>query len=864
MKLNKRNRLFSPLRTACAAALLLCQPAMARLWVDSDPGVGSGVHFAEQTCMADAYLAVGGKGLSTQPGSALNCTAKDIEIARVVPIQPAGQPPLSCDENSTFTFHADVTIKSNAATRWDTTFYLPRIAGTLPQTVQGASLKNCSMLLPRPKEDGAALGLVNGANQGDDGDQCGDIRKSDSVDGSYTLFNQSITMACTDTDHNGQADFKYCASWDNQAVNNCKVSLDATHPVIGGAPNTKSKCNCDMFNIPIVVRPNAPTVTKALTPVSDTGTRDEPEGIFKYLVTVTKDTSNAASVNVTELADVVQYLDDDGSTVHTFTFNPLSTTNMTQGNLTLLANHADNTCDTIVLPRTLTTASPTLSCVLVMKVADENLPNDGSPELYKDFVRATIMRTDNTTPVGDNTCDKFDSDPANQSGNCSGIVTVNMANVNPVVEITKTPVSGPGLHQVGSAWFIDTAGEVTFELLITNNNPVDAFLDLTSLVDTVDGIDRNLFNSTDALDGLPACSTADDAPLAKGASFTCRYKADVQIGQGETYTNSVKVVGKDNEERTDDDTATASVTLGTPAIVLDKKVAAVVTTAADVQDGDFTDEAHVYEPGGRVVYQFTVTNNSPTQEALTISDFDDDVLFGNPRAVKSPAADQRSDECNFVGHVVLYGAANAYVCTLVADVSGNATNVDDTDYDDTFLLNTAQVKAKRDANGSEFPSNEDSATVIFDDKEPTMDAAFALKATVFLKVKNTSVEPIYLTAIKVLGDFVEDGPIGLDPDPDPDTRFAIVNDGGVFAGTTVSGCEEPTYTKVLDVGDEPYICAFSIEFIDHATDDDDGFTKDDFLNFLSEIKAGNAVKVEFKDEEGNPVEAEASVTIDTN
>ena len=38
MKPNKRNRLFSPLRTACTATLLLCQPVFAGVWTNVDTG----------------------------------------------------------------------------------------------------------------------------------------------------------------------------------------------------------------------------------------------------------------------------------------------------------------------------------------------------------------------------------------------------------------------------------------------------------------------------------------------------------------------------------------------------------------------------------------------------------------------------------------------------------------------------------------------------------------------------------------------------------------------------------------------------------------------------------------------------------
>ena len=55
-------------------------------------------------------------------------------------------------------------------------------------------------------------------------------------------------------------------------------------------------------------------------------------------------------------------------------------------------------------------------------------------------------------------------------------------------------------------------------------------------------------------------------------------------------------------------------------------------------------EANVAEPGGLVVYRFTITNeNSKTKELLTLTALMDDVLPNSERA--KLAATQRTDEC---------------------------------------------------------------------------------------------------------------------------------------------------------------------------------------------------------------------------
>ena len=825
MKPNKRNRLFSPLRTACAAALLLCQPAIADIWQNSDgPVQAAGVDLNKQYCMADAYIKAGGKGMSNTLGESLNCTANDVEITQVIPNNPNE----ACDLGDTFTFYADVTIRTNAAERWDTTFYLP-LNDLSPQVIQGANAQNCSLLIPKPGEEQAA---------NLDGDQCGDIKKSLLTNDQYVLHDEPITMLCADADRDGRADFNYCAAWDNISRNNCDVD---DNPVVGQVPNNKSKCNCGKFNINVVVNPNPPTLSKELLSADQA---NEPEGIFKYRLTITKD-AVPADVIIQSLRDIVRS-STDNTVLANFDLN--SNTDQTIGNLTLLGSDTDNTCDSddLALPQTLTTASPTLSCQLVMKIEDEDLPDDGSPELYQDFIRATATRVDGTTAVGNDQCDPTDDDPNNNAGNCTNVVTVKMANVNPVLEITKEAESGPGLHKIGDVWFIEASGNVTYVVTITNNSTVDAVL-LTSLTDTA--IADLLKDNT----GSPACSLADGMTLAKdGGSFTCRYVANVSLGQGQTYTNTVEVGGKDNEDRPASDVASESVTLGTPSIVLSKEVAAVNGSDPNtVMDADFGEETSVNEPGGMVVYRFTITNNnSVTEEDLTLSDFIDDVLFASPRATKSST--QRADECIFTT-TIAYGTP--YVCTLVADVTGNALDPDpETEVNEGRLVNTAEVKATTPQN-TEVTSNEDLATVNFDDVPPSIEGGFALKATVFLNVKNKSLEKIYLKSLRILGMTVRNA-------ANLPGNFAIANEGGSFGSFNLLACvepadldEHPTYTLSLDP-DADYSCAFSVEFAPN-------FTPSQFNQFTSSITSGDAVVVEFADEEGSKASAEASVVIDT-
>lgn len=872
MKPNKRNRLFSPLRTACAAALLLCQPATASIYTNSDPVVTqAGVDLNKQICMADAYIKAGGKGLANKLGESINCTANDVEITNVVPLSVWDDPetpedesllPLKCDlGNPGFKFNANITVRANASERWDTTFYLP-LNEKSPQIIQGNSLmkppvadaKNCSIVLPKPGEEGASQL---------DGDQCGDIRKSDLTNDEYTLMNEPITIACNDDDGDSQLDFSYCAAWENQTGNNCDVD---DNPVVGQVPSTKSKCKCDTFNIPVII--NAPAPVKELVSADHA---DEPSGTFIYKVTITKP-AGALTMVITDLSDIVRSSTDASVPLANFNLNLGTVQHPANSPLTLLGNDPANTCDG-QLPKTLTQASPTFACNLVMKVDDENLPDWDSntpnvipTEDYQDFVRATIRRDTATgSIIGNNQCDLFDADTENDAGTCTGIVTVNMVNVDPAVTITKTPVASSTVHKVNNVWYIDQAGPVTYEVVITNTSTVDA-LSLTSLADsnTSNQTNVNLLNDSS---GTPACNGASNLALAKagtpGSTFTCRFVTQfpATIAQGGTYTNTVAVGGNDNENRPASNTASVGVTLASPGITLVKEVAAVLNNTPLNDVTGFAETAHLPEPGGKVVYRFTITNNnSLTQENLTLSAFIDDVLFASLRADESST--QRTDKCDFTKTIV-YGTP--YTCTLVADVTGNALDPNpNTVVNEGNLVNTAQVKATT-PNNTEVTSNQDSATVMFDNVPPSIEGRFALKATVFLSVKNITFENIFLKSIRILGVPVKEGAI-LAGTPG---SFVITNDGGTFGALpSVLGCQEPTsapgveppvYDQTVSAPatlepSESYNCAFSIRFAP-------GMTLDAFNTFTSAITGSNQVKVEYVDEEGSSASADASVTI---
>ncbi|MBY5923251.1 hypothetical protein [Ferrimonas balearica] len=808
------------------------------------------------SCMADAYIETGGKGLKDRVGEVINCTAEDVEIAEVTVKAVDGETSttgdFTCTLGDTIEVTADLRVRTNAAERYDTTFFVSRDLDS-PQVVQQDE-EACSILIPKNdfKSTGNAQNL--------DADECGDIAKSGLVDDEYTLVDAVFTMTCTASPGSEKVEFNYCAAWD---VQEDPLNCSATGAAPGQEPSSKSKCNCDIIPLNIFIRPDPPKITKTLKSASNSGT--EPMATFEYEVKIERGTTDADLV-ITDIDDLYRSVADFGSPKVGSSDAPIlfdldgTNSNTTIGNLTLLG--ADNNCYG-KLPVTLTAASPTFTCNFKVKVSDEDLPDALDPdgdtpmppageEEYQNFIRVSSEDL-NGDPVGSDTCDVTDDLTSNDVGNCSGIIAVKITNVDPAIAITKTPVAGPGLQNIGGAWFVEDQGLITYEITITNNSTVDA-LSLLSLTDT------SVANLLIDKSGTPACDTYPSSLSANGGKFTCRYIVNVTLANGASYTNTVKVFAKDNENRRTDSMAMITVTRATPKVVLEKKVAKsgdVGIPTPAIGSASFMDSVTIDEPGGSahpVVYRFTVTNsNSATQEDLTINSLEDDTLFGSVRATAAPV--QRSDECAFP-QTLSFGTP--YVCTLVAYVDGNATDVSDTAYDDTQLVNTAYVKATS-TQGKQIQSQPDSATVLFKDVPPTVTGRYGLAGTIFIAVKNTSFEAIKLVELSIFNTPVKDGNFF--------NGFRIVNDGGTLTGIDDDptapvpdvpvACDEPTYSLKLDPGEE-YVCAFTVELAD--------FNEGDFAEFQADILRGapnRNVVVKFVDEEGTPVSTDAQVQVKT-
>ncbi|WP_421271287.1 DUF7507 domain-containing protein [Aeromonas taiwanensis] len=796
MKPNKLlNGRFRPLaglllRVATLCALAGSAPAWA---VDPTvfPNLGSG-----QYCMGDVA------------GSKVNCTANDVSITAVTPSPDANGNPVnvSCSPGTTFTFDAEVTVQTTASARYDTTFYLPLTAKS-PKEVQG---KQCGILLPVAPPTTAPNVAPYQSYVRIDNDSCADITKSVGP-GSYVIHKVPITMFCQPAPSDpSKALFSYCAAWDNKEVNgNCKGTSGGTlTDYAGAAPGTPSKCNCASFAIDVTIIP--PGLNKT---VDQPTSRPEPGGAFTYHLSFT----NPSSVPIT-LSSLKDAIDLGNNGYDSNLTVDLWGATMTDAQIDALPDGVylrSTNCLKPVSPATTVSigAGATYSCDFTLRIKDRDLPDDQSAEIYDDTVVGHFMTQGNPSlPVGDGTtCSLVDTGTPVPGNICSQEQRVTITNVAPSITVTKTPdpdqVKEPG-------------GSVEYTVVVTNTSgDFDNPLTLTSLIDDKFG----------DLDTKGDCALGSGVSLAKGSPFTCHFTETINGNSGDTHTNEVTAMALDNEG--DDATAKDSATVS----IVD--VPSAITLLKDANPESVAETGDKADLFRDVAYTFTFSVGVDGVDEVTFNSLTDDV-FGDLTALcmVDKKDGQAITPVALVGFKLLPGHYAS--CTITKQLQGNAGD---------SHTNVATIDGM-DADGQEV-SDDDDATVTFTDEPPTMDRGFALKATVFLKVKNTSIETIHLTGLQVLGVPVEDASVfGV-------TGFVIRNEGGSFGSASPGVCQEPPYGLML-APDEEYSCAFSVEF---AQD----FTPSKFNTFTSPITGSDSVKVEFADDENNPVSGVASVTITT-
>ncbi|EDM68567.1 hypothetical protein PE36_04046 [Moritella sp. PE36] len=873
------------------------------------PDLGGGLGYE---CMADAYLTDGGKGLKDIVDvSALNCTANDIEITDVDVkgvivngiLDNDGSDGFTCNRNEPFTLIADVTVKTNADTRYDTTFYLP-LNEKSPQTVQGDT-SSCSLIVPNPdaSRDGEGDGpLVSGdPDNNNDGDTCGDIDKSELTNDDYVLENAEFTMLCaTASPDTKQVIFDYCAAWSVKDENDCSVNFDDA--ILGQRPSQTSKCNCGELPINVFVSPEPPTITKTLIPPT---TALELDGTFEYQFLITKSQLEDI-VYITSLFDII-YTDPDATPAPDGQVEelinvlaPTTVAGSVFGNVEIVSN----TCNPTLTDGKykIDENTPSFTCNLKVKITDGNLPDDlqlGAPtvrnqgpnplETYWDYMYGTF-EDKNTTSIHDEqaSCNLLSlhgdlNTVIPTTAVCSDKEPVTITNVDPEVSISKVVVvpddNTLGLRQIGDIWYINKSGNVTFEVTVNNpsNNNVDAIwasdLDIASSSSFRDDwVIKNPNNSTDTFGttNLYTDATGDvdcrdipkvsvDPGLAVGAEFgPCEYTVNLGLTEGQTYQNTVKIEAVDNENRLAYAAKTVQIKLAAPMVSLKKFVAAASIDDSNATPGTYKDantvgdSVHIDEPGGYVIYRFTITNdNDTTMEPLKVTGIDDTLydLANWPAGINDTP-----DRCTFP-QIIEYSSddSTAYVCTFVTKIENkNALDkVENVAFATAFLWDPTGVGSTI---GEQVNSPTDNAIVILDDVPAIVSLDIKIAATLFVTITNgSSFESVDLTELKLR---VGNNPADIINIEDTiDARFIILNDGGTFNDdSSFNPCPQPSESAPTAIAALGVLkCAFTVELIadDDSTD-----------NIFSILSSGAILSIKVNDDDlGAAVEKSVTATV---
>jgi hypothetical protein len=758
------------------------QPANADIW----PGL------EEQRCMADAY---GGK---------LNCTANDVEITAVNPIDadgdraflPGGIPnpdydAVECTINEIFVLNADLTIRTNANERWDTTFYMP-LNEKSPQDLQNDALA-CSLAVPDPADVLTELDL-NGNTQPAyvdlDGDQCADITKALGPD-QYTLYDEHITMYCQASQEDPtKALFTYCAAWDNQTGNNCIADVD-TVPApdyYGQVPSQKSKCNCDAFAIDVFIRPPAPTLTKTLV---GTHTQPEPGGEYTFDLSFSNP-STTASIFVSGLTDWVdEGADGTYETELDLWGTPVAVVPDTPGIYLV-----DSTCP-VGDPLAEVLPTGTYSCQITVHIVDSDLPDDQSPELYDDVIVA-MLEDKNGDPVTDGGTCPFD--PVVPGENCSNTQQVQVTNLAPSITVTKTP----SVDEV-----LEPGGNVTFDIVVTSTSgSYDDPLTITSLTDS-------------DFTNLGTCATG--GALYVGSPYTCSFTAYIAGDAGDVHSNTLTAKAVDNEydEAQASDSATVNINDVPSSITLDK-------TANPIEVLETGDDSSVFRD---VAYTFEFCVDAAGVDDVTFSSLSDD-QFGDLTALCNVGGTDPATALN--GYVLSPGQCAS--CTITLQVQGNAG--------DTHV-NVATISGT-DEDGQPVQDS-DPATVTFLNAELDITQQFAIKATAFVRLFNGGVDTATIDGLTI-------GGVALVADGGVAGQFVILDEAASSSYTGEAGESYAFCATGVDILPQTwYDCAFTLKLLP-------GFEAGD-INLLA--TGANGLVVTLVDDDGSEVTADVDITIQT-
>ena len=284
--------------------------------------------------------------------------------------------------------------------------------------------------------------------------------------------------------------------------------------------------------------------------------------------------------------------------------------------------------------------------------------------------------------------------------------SVKVTDVKPTITVDKT--AKPGSRP-------EPGGTFTFTVVVTNTSIED--VEITSLVDDQFG----------NLNGTGTCATG--STLAPGGTYTCTFTGTVSGNAGLSHTNVVtaKAVDDEQNQATDDDDATVTLTDVKPTITVDKTVSPLTRP----------------EPGGTFTYSVDVTNTSFEDVEITslVDDKYGDLDGQGTCAIGATLAPDATYSCSFTATFTgNAGDSHTNVVTAMAedDDGSSATDSDDAVVSLTDVKPTVSVDKTADPTVLDEPGGSVTFTVV---------------------VTNTSFEPVTLDSLvdDVHGDLAGQG-----------------------------------------------------------------------------------------------------------
>ena len=472
--------------------------------------------------------------------------------------------------------------------------------------------------------------------------------------------------------------------------------------------------------------------------------------------------------------------DTDDETV-TFDEKPGIQVTKTAGQQVVSGTSADVTFDIVVTnngPVSLTLTSltdsvfgdlttlPGSTCVLPQTLA----ANDGS---YSCAFTGTVTGDENTPHANTVTATGKDKDGNEVEDEDDETVTFDE---KPGIQVTKT---------AGQQVISGTSGDITFDIVVTNNGPVA--LTLTSLTDSVFGDLTTLPGSTCV---LPQTLAANDG------SYSCAFTGTVTGDENTPHANTVTASGKDKDgnEVTDEDDET---------VTFDEEPGIQVSKTAGQQV--------LVGTTGTVTFTVLVENSGPV--ALTLTDLTDSVFGDLTTADATTCALPQTLAAN----------GGSYSCTFQGTITGD---------ENAPHKNTVTATGK-DKDEHEVKDTDDE-TVTFDqlpqievskraDKTQIVEPNELVNFTIV--VSNTGLVSVTLTELT-------------------DSDFGSLNGQGTCAvpqTIPVGGSYSCTFAKLLEVADgNPHqntATAVGKDKDGNTTTDDD----DETVDFLPRVAVGDLV-----------------------